>query len=410
MKILHVNFSDNKGGASVSVMRLHKLLLEKKIDSNLLVADKELDEYKVLSINKTSEKILNIIKSSISRNIGIFFKTSNKNTHSINLIPSKLLKIINEFNADIVNLHWLGNETLSINQISKIKSNIVWTMHDMWPFCGAEHYTDEIRYKTGYYKKNRPSYEKRFDLNKFIWQKKIDKFKNIKKIIATSKWMHTCLKESYIFKNSTIEEIPLVLDQKFWFPVLENNIAKDILGIPKDKKIITFGSDNDLGNDRKGFEYVTNALKYFENNDDLEFIFFGENNFIKFKKIMENLNIDKKIINLGKINDKFTMKLLYSASDLIISPSKQEAFGLIVSEAQHMGVPCVVFENTGPESIVEHKKTGYIAKYNSIDDFINGILWCLKNLVYKRKDINNVINKKFQTDKIIDGYLEFLKL
>ena len=71
------------------------------------------------------------------------------------------------------------------------------------------------------------------------------------------------------------------------------------------------------------------------------------------------------------------MKLLYAASDLILSPSIQEAFGLIVSESQHMGIPCVIFENTGSMSIVEHKKTGYIAKFKSCDDFKNGILWCL---------------------------------
>ena len=122
MKILHVNFSDNKGGASIAVMRLHKFLLKNNIDSNLLVSERNLNEEKVVSIDKTSHKISNIIKSSISRNIKFFFKPSNKNTHSLNLIPSKLLKIINEFNADVVNLHWLGNETLSINQISKIKS------------------------------------------------------------------------------------------------------------------------------------------------------------------------------------------------------------------------------------------------------------------------------------------------
>ena len=73
MKILHVNFSDNKGGASISVMRLHKYLLEIGVDSNLLVADKELNEDKVISINKTSQKISNIVKSSISRNIKLFF-------------------------------------------------------------------------------------------------------------------------------------------------------------------------------------------------------------------------------------------------------------------------------------------------------------------------------------------------
>ena len=408
MKILHVNFSDNKGGASISVMRLHKHLLNKGIDSNLLVADKELNENNVISIDKTSHKILNIIKSSISRNIKFFFKTSNKNTHSINLFPSKLLKIINDFNADIVNLHWLGNETLSINQISNIKSKIVWTIHDMWPFCGAEHYTSDERYKIGYLKNNRPNYEKGFDINKFIWKKKKIKFQNIKKIIVTSNWMHNCLKESLIFKNNSIKEIPLVLDQKFWAPVSESDTAKKILGLPKNKKIITFGSDNYLGNDRKGFKYIIEIIKNFENNNEIEFVIFGENNSSKLKNYLNKLNIKKSYINLGKINDQINMKLLYAASDLILSPSVQEAFGLIVSESQHMGIPCVIFENTGSESIVEHKKTGYVAKSNSVKDFIAGILWCLDNLNNNEKFISTIIHKKFKTDKIIDDYLNFL--
>ena len=102
------------------------------------------------------------------------------------------------------------------------------------------------------------------------------------------------------------------------------------------------------------------------------------------------------------------MKLLYAASDLILSPSVQEAFGLIVSESQHMGIPCVIFENTGSESIVEHKKTGYVAKLNSVKDFMTGILWCLDNLNNNEKFISTIIHQKFKTDKIIDDYLNFL--
>ena len=105
MKILHVNFSDNYGGAAIAVMRIHKLLLKNKIDSSLLVSDKTLNEPKTFSINKTSEKLKNIIKGSINRNLKFFFKSKNKTTHSLNIIPSSLLDEINKFNADIVNLH-----------------------------------------------------------------------------------------------------------------------------------------------------------------------------------------------------------------------------------------------------------------------------------------------------------------
>ena len=61
MKILHVNFSDSYGGAAIAVMRIHKLLLKNEIDSNLLVSDQMSNEPKTFSINKTSEKLKNII-------------------------------------------------------------------------------------------------------------------------------------------------------------------------------------------------------------------------------------------------------------------------------------------------------------------------------------------------------------
>ena len=50
------------------------------------------------------------------------------------------------------------------------------------------------------------------------------------------------------------------------------------------------------------------------------------------------------------------MKLLYAASDLILSPSVQEAFGLIVSESQHMGIPCVIFEKQDLSQLLNIKK------------------------------------------------------
>ena len=40
MKILHINYSDQVGGAAISVMRLHKSLIKKKIKSKMLVQEK----------------------------------------------------------------------------------------------------------------------------------------------------------------------------------------------------------------------------------------------------------------------------------------------------------------------------------------------------------------------------------
>ena len=69
-------------------------------------------------------------------------------------------------------MHWINNEFISIKEIGKINIPIVWTFYDMWPFCGAEHYTFEKRYINGYENSNKPIENNGVDLNKIIWEQK----------------------------------------------------------------------------------------------------------------------------------------------------------------------------------------------------------------------------------------------
>tara|TARA_B100000989_G_scaffold151871_1_gene113336 strand:- start:18588 stop:19817 length:1230 start_codon:yes stop_codon:yes gene_type:complete len=408
MKIVHVNYSDKIGGAAIALRRFHNFLLENGIDSKVVVSEKNVDDDNILSINKTSEIIKNTLKSSLSRQLKYFFKTENKNTHSLNLISSKNLSLVNSLKPDYVNLHWIGNETISISDINKIDSKIIWTLHDMWPFCGAEHYTIDQRYIEGYKKNNRPKYESGFDLNKYIWKKKIKNFKNIEKIICTSKWMYNCAKNSYLFKEKQIAEIPLVLDSELWKPY-EKKFARNYFNINERSKVILFGADNYLKNKRKGFEFIKNSINDINKNfnNEIVLMLFGTDDIDLKAKIDEFKNI--KIINLGKISDSGLLRIVYSCSDLVVIPSNLEAFGLIAMEAAFCGVPCVVFENTGLTSIIDHKKNGYIAKHNSINDFKEGINWCLSNLLNKSKFLSETAHLKFDNNKVLQKYLQFIK-
>ena len=62
-----------------------------------------------------------------------------------------------------------------------------------------------------------------------------------------------------------------------------------------------------------------------------------------------------------------------------------------------MGTPCVVFNETGSETLVSHKKNGY-TNYKSLDDLVNGIIWVIDNLSDKSNVHNHTISK-FNTDK-----------
>ena len=54
--------------------------------------------------------------------------------HSPSILPSTWLKKINKSDADIIHLHWVQGEMLSIKEIGEIKKPIIWSFHDMWPF------------------------------------------------------------------------------------------------------------------------------------------------------------------------------------------------------------------------------------------------------------------------------------
>ena len=177
MRILHLNYSDQIGGAAISVMRLHKSLKKENIDSKILVKEKTTQDKNVLSKNTIFSLIIDLIKKSFLRNIRKLSGSRNFSTFSMNMISGISKNTINNYNPDIINLHWVSNEMISLKEISNIKTPIVWTLVDMWLFCGGEHYSDEKRYIKGYSKLTRNKDEKGLDLNKYIWNKKKKIFK-----------------------------------------------------------------------------------------------------------------------------------------------------------------------------------------------------------------------------------------
>ena len=86
--------------------------------------------------------IFNEFKIKLARQKKFFYGFDGKYSHSLNIFNSNILAKINNINPDIVNLHWINNELISIKQISKIKQPIVWTF-DIWPMCGGEHYVSD---------------------------------------------------------------------------------------------------------------------------------------------------------------------------------------------------------------------------------------------------------------------------
>ena len=145
------------------------------------------------------------------------------------------------------------------------------------------------------------------------------------------------------------------------------------------------------------------SISKLNNKGDIQILTFG-------KKLNSEFNFDNiEVKNYSHISDNLTLRLLYSAADVCLIPSRFEAFGQVALESISCGTPCVSFKNTGTNEIIDHKENGYLAEYEDIDDFKDGIDFILNN-----NSINfyeNCISKAkdFSYEKISDKYVNLYK-
>lgn len=373
-----VSFSDSNDGASIAALRLHKCINSEhlaNIMSNMVVARKESDYLNVIGPNKKNiDYYKNIIKLLISRFIQTLQKTNNPIHHSLSLFPSHLVNYLNKTDSDIIHLNWVQNETLSIEDIGKIKKPILWTLHDSWPFCGSEHHPngiDDKRFIEGYSFLNRSNFHKGIDIDQFTWKRKKRSWKKKFYIIAPSNWIATNVKKSYLFKDLPLKVIPTPIPTNIYQP-FSKEISRKLFNLPLDKKLVLFGANAGIKNSNKGWASLKEALKIVSAvQKKVEFVVLGQSQTFSIEQV------EKKIHFIGRLNDDQSKALLFSSVNVVVVPSKLETLCQVAMEAQSCGTPVVAFNISGMKDSVAHLKSGFLAEpYDpkSLAEGINMIL------------------------------------
>jgi len=406
MKIIHISNSNGRGGASIATSRLNKALLDEKCDSSIWVNYKYGNNPKIKTYPNNFQKRISRIKRLLSRIIVRLLKTNNPVLHSPQIFSSPFwLKAINESDADIIHLHWFQNEMISISDLNKIKKPLVWTLHDMWGFCGAEHISYDNRWYEGYLKNNRPIGEGYIDLNRWTWKRKLKYWKKPINIITPSDWMEQNVKKSYLMKDWPVFTISNAIDIKKWKPI-DKNSSRKILKLPGDLSLILFGSTSGTKDYHKGFDLLEKSLKKLQSiNKKIGLVIFGEDE----PAIKPNFKFP--IFYLGFLQNSKSLIAAYSAADMVLIPSRVESFGQVASEANACSCPVIAFNTSGLRTTVRHKFSGYLARAFDTDDFLKGILWVLNH--NNNRDLKSNCRKhvldNFAPKKIALEHIELYK-
>jgi len=373
VKVALINYSDINGGAARAAYRIHQALLQDGVDSSMFVNQSSAGDWTVQGPIGKYEKAVKKLTPSVGGLARHLLKTSNPIIHSPALFPSNWPQRLNRLDADVVHLHWVNSEMLSISGIGSIQKPIVWTLHDMWAFCGAEHYTEEFRWKEGYLKHNRPFYESGFDLNRWTWQRKRRHWRHPMHIVTPSRWLAECVRQSALMHDWPVTVVPNAIDTNLWQPV-NNKLARQMMHLPPDVPLLLFGALGGASDPRKGFELLKSSFAILRGQiPGLELIVFGS---LPPKKIQ---SLGFPLHYTGHLHDDMSLRILYSAADAMVVPSRIEAFGQTASEAHSCGTPVIAFNTSGLLDIVDHEQTGYLATAFDVEDLAKGIQWVLSD-------------------------------
>jgi len=407
MKILIVNTSDSGGGAARAAYRLHQSLLVQEIDSQMLVQNKKSDDFTVLSETSKIKKGLNLLRFTLDVFPVRFYKNRTKTLFSPAWLPfSGTVDKINALNPDIVHLHWINGGMMKIEDLAKIKAPIIWSLHDNWAFTGGCHIMWECdKYKDDCGACPRLGSDKENDLSRKIFNRKQKVFSKMDNliIVGLSKWLNECAKNSTLLKDKKHINLPNPIDTNIFKP-LDGEKARELWNLPQDKKLILFGANSATSDINKGFIELSQALHRLSNKN-IEFVVFGSS------KPKESQNFGFKTYYVGHLHDDMSLVSLYSAVDIMVVPSRQEAFGQTASESMSCATPVVAFGATGLLDIVDHKKNGYLAKPFESQDLADGIEWVLNNKNYDElcQNAREKVLKEFDSVVVAKKYIELYK-
>ncbi|CAK6687493.1 D-inositol-3-phosphate glycosyltransferase [Synechococcus sp. CBW1107] len=272
-------------------------------------------------------------------------------------------------------MHWVQGEMLSIADIARIRKPIIWTLHDMWAFCGAEHYTFDNRWRDGYCADNRPDHESGFDLNRNTWKRKRKHWRRTFQIVCPSQWLADCVQGSSLMGDWPVSVVPNPIDTNRWQPINQHQ-ARQLLGLPLHCPLLLFGAIGGGKDPRKGMDLLLTALTNLRtesNLQDLQLVVFGQ------RAPQSPPQLGFPVHYAGHLHDDLSLRALYSAADVMVVPSRQEAFGQTASEAHACGTPVVAFKTGGLPDIVDDRVTGALAVPFEPFSLASAISWVLED-------------------------------
>ena len=397
LKVVHLNQTDARGGAAIAAHRLHKCLLDNGVASELWVDKKFSDLLSVKEPLTASERLVRRIVSWTAKKVIQMAGIAGPAYFNFGFFGSPWLRQINNADADVIHLHWLGNEILSIKQISKIEKPCVVTLHDGWLLGDGSHLACSSRsdHSTNLIGKLLIGISRRIRV-RYV-NRRLG-------IVAPSQFMAGVVKNHSPYKNNRVQIIGHPISGEAWVPISKGE-AKLRFHLDPDSFSILYSCFGGSADTNKGFDDFCRAVRLFNElypDVDISLTILGDFN----ESEIEAIGLPAVVV--GSLESKDELIACYCASDVVLIPSRYESFGLVAQEACVLGVPIVAYAGTGLSDFVLHEENGYLARKFDYEDLVAGLrYWYEKDRSNSVLAVNKDLLKIYSPSYVADSYLRF---
>ena len=407
-KVVLINHSDTRGGASVVTYRLMQALSRAGVDARMIVMHKGTDSLRVAQAASPNRTRLSFLAecAQIYLNNGFnrrdLFKVS---TASFGLPLHKHPWVRA---ADAVILGWINQGMMSLSEIQRIsdmRKPIAWTLHDMWPITGICHHAGTCnRFTDGCgncpFIRGGKSVN---DLSRTVWRRKQRIYRNVPlKFVAIGSWIAGKCTESGLTAAHDVVVIPNA------FPVDEYRVtprkSRGELGLPAGKRLIVMGAAR-LDDPIKNLPLAVDALNRVGADADAAAVFFGN---IRDPYALDGLRMPH--VALGPVSDPADVAQIYAHADVVLSTSRYETLPGTLIEGMAAGAVPVSTGNGGQRDIIDNGIDGYIAHNADDPDEIAVLIERAIANPFPRDAQHEAVKRRFDARRIANAYIQLLDL
>ncbi|HEY4439764.1 MAG TPA: glycosyltransferase [Candidatus Elarobacter sp.] len=359
MNVVHIGEAAFGGGAAHAMVRLHRSLQRRNVESRLVVrrgaASGDADA--TVPTRGDADGLASALRDAVVRQYVELNRTTLTNTHySLEIDGADVSRLPIVASSDVVHLHWTGAFQAPSDVAALLDAKpVVWTLHDFAPLtggchfpAGCERYGDDCGTCPQLVRDPFRVVAATLADKQQLWAQARPTF------IAPSRYIADRARRSAVVRASgaSVVHIPHGIDVEVFRPRPKVE-ARNALGLPADGVVVLCGSNHN-GELRKGAPLVERVLGAVAaragTGPALTILTVGD-------PPLDLDGIGVAVVHLGRVGAE-TMPSVYAAADLFVHASLEDNFPGMLLESLACGTPAVAFDAGGVADIVEDGQCG----------------------------------------------------